>query len=73
MATLVRLTQEQIEQLLDDADDMERALKNMHEELVTLGIPTETATRFNKLHDRFSGWVGFLRRQRQLGTEPPAR
>ena len=73
MATLVRLTQEQIEQLLDDADEMERALKDMHEELITLGIPIDTATRFSKLHDRFSGWIGFLRRQRELGSEPPTQ
>lgn len=72
MATVVRLTPEQIEQLLDDADQMERALKDMHEELITLGVPKETATRFSKLHDRFSGWIGFLRRQRELGSKPPA-
>ena len=73
MATLVRLTPQQIEQLLDDADDMERALKDMNEELITLGVPKDTTTRFSKLHDRFSGWIGFLRRQRELGAEPPAR
>jgi hypothetical protein len=71
MATLVRLTPQQIEQLLDDADDMERALKDMNEELVTLGVPQDTITRFSKLHNRFSGWIRFLRRQRELGAEPP--
>ncbi|KRB01290.1 hypothetical protein ASD83_07195 [Devosia sp. Root685] len=68
---MVRLTPEQIEQLLHDADEMERSLKDMHEELITLGVPTDTATRFSKLHDRFTGWIGFLRRQRELGAEPP--
>ncbi len=72
MATMVRLTQEQIEQLLDDADKMESALKDMHEELITLGVPHETSTRFSKLHDRFSGWIGFLKRQRELGGGSPA-
>ena len=73
MATLVRLTPEQIERLLQDADQMESALKDMHEELVTLGVPADTASRFSKLHDRFTGWISFLRRQRELGAEPPAR
>ncbi len=68
MATMVRLTEAQIEQLLDEADTMERALKDMHEELASQGIPKDTLARFGRLHDRFTGAVSFLRRQRELGS-----
>ncbi|MGB3336500.1 MAG: hypothetical protein WBA73_04905 [Devosia sp.] len=67
MATVVRLTQDQIEHLLDEADQMERSLKEFHEELVSVGTPKETLLRFNNLHDRFTGTMAFLRRQRELG------
>ena len=66
MATLVRLSEQQIEQLLDQADQMEDALKQMHEELASLDIPKDTMTRYTRMHDRFTGIVTFLRRQREL-------
>lgn len=69
MATVVRLTGEQIDHLLDEADQMERSLKEMHEELVSVGTPKETMLRFSMLHDRFTGTMAFLRRQRELGAE----
>ncbi|SFV35593.1 hypothetical protein SAMN05216456_2185 [Devosia crocina] len=67
MATVVRLSEEQIEQLLADADAMERTFKDMHEELARLDTPKDTLARFGKLHDRFSSVLEFLRRQRELG------
>ncbi|MBB4050973.1 flagellar motor switch protein FliM [Devosia subaequoris] len=68
MATVVRLSQEQIDQLLDEADNMEKALKNLHEELVEVGTPRDTISRFSRVHDRFTSIVAFLRRQRELGA-----
>lgn len=69
MATVVRLTEDQIDHLLDEADQMERALKELHEELASVGTPTETLRRFSTLHDRFTATMAFLRRQRALGGE----
>ncbi|WP_297106182.1 hypothetical protein [uncultured Devosia sp.] len=68
MATMVRLTEEQIVRLLEEADSMETALKDLHQELVDLGTPKETMTRFSRVHDRFTEILAFLRRQRELGT-----
>jgi len=67
MATVVRLTEDQIAHLLSEADQMERALKELHEDLVSAGTPKEILVRFNLLHDRFTGTMAFLRRQRELG------
>ncbi|MBL8593423.1 MAG: hypothetical protein JNK01_12125, partial [Devosia sp.] len=50
MATLVRLTEEQIERLIIDMEEMEERLKDMHEELIELRVPKDTLTRFAKLH-----------------------
>jgi hypothetical protein len=69
MATLVRLTQEQIDRLFDEAEELERALKDMHEELTVLGTPKDTLARFSRMHDRFTTGIGFLRRQRELGAD----
>jgi hypothetical protein len=69
MATMIRLTQDQIDYLLDEADGMESALKGLHEELVEADIPKDTLTRFTRLHDRFTDVINFLRRQRELGAE----
>ncbi|MBJ3785252.1 hypothetical protein [Devosia sediminis] len=68
MATIVRLSQEQITQLLDEADSMENALKELHAELVDIGTPKETVARFARVHDRFTAVMTFLRRQRELGA-----
>lgn len=67
MATMVRLTQEQIKQLLEEAEEMELSLKALHEELASIGTPKDTLTRFSKFHDRFTGAVAYLKRQRELG------
>jgi hypothetical protein len=67
MATTVRLSEEQIVQLLDEADSMENALKELHADLVEAGTPTEIMTRFSRVHDRFTAVMTFLRRQRELG------
>lgn len=67
MATLVRLTAEQIDELFLEADRMEEALKELHEELDTLGIPDASLARFSKFHDRFTSAIAYLKKQRQLG------
>lgn len=67
MATLVRLTEEQIERLIIDMEEMEERLKDMHEELIELRVPKDTLTRFAKLHDRYTEGVAFILKQRDLG------
>ena len=67
MATLVRLTQEQIERLVVEMEEMENRLKDMHAELIEIGVPKDTLGRFAKLHDRYTTGVGFLLKQRELG------
>ena len=67
MATLVRLTEEQIERLIVGMEEMEEHLKDMHAELIEIGVPKPTLTRFAKLHDRYTEGVAFLLRQRELG------
>jgi len=67
MATLVRLTEEQIERLIVGMEEMEERLKDMHEELIELGIPKDTLTRFARLHDRYTEGVAFILKQRELG------
>lgn len=67
MATLVRLTHEQIERLIVDMEEMEKRLKDMHEELIEIGVPKDTLGRFAKLHDRYTTGVAFLLKQRELG------
>ena len=67
MATMVRLTQEQIERVLTDMQEMEDRLKDMHAELIEIGTPKDTLSRFAKLHDRYTANVAFLMKQRELG------
>lgn len=67
MATLVRLTEEQIERLIADMEEMEKRLKDMHEELIEVHVPKDTLGRFAKLHDKYTTGVGFILRQRELG------
>jgi hypothetical protein len=67
MATLVRLTEEQIERLIVGMEEMEERLKDMHEELIEVGIPKDTLSRFARLHDRYTQGVAFLLKQRELG------
>ena len=71
MATIVRLSQEQITQLLAEADSMESALKELHVDLVDVGTPPEIVARFSRIHDRFTAVMTFLRRQRELGSLNP--
>jgi len=67
MATLVRLTEEQIERLIVGMEEMEERLKDMHAELIDIGIPKPTLGRFAKLHDRYTEGVAFILKQRELG------
>jgi hypothetical protein len=66
MATLVRLTEEQITHLLEAADRMERDFKTVHEELVAANIPDHTLDRFSRLHDGFTSAMSYIRHQRDL-------
>lgn len=68
MATMVRLTQEQIDHLFDEADEMELLLKDLHEELASIDTPKDTIIRFSKFHDRFTASISHLKRQRELGA-----
>jgi hypothetical protein len=67
MATMVRLSREQIDQMFVAMDEMEKNLKSIHAELIELGVPTDTLKRFSKMHDRYSADVAFLKKQRDLG------
>lgn len=67
MATVINLTEEQIKHLLREADELEHAFKDLHDELARVGTPKETMVRFGKLHDRFTSNLAFLRHQRALG------
>ena len=67
MATIVRLTHGQIERLIVDMEEMEKRLKDMHEELIEIGVPKDTLGRFARLHDRYTTGVAFLLKQRELG------
>ena len=69
MATIVRLDDEQIAHLLNQADEMENTLKQLHSELTALDIPKNTLHRFSRMHDRFTSAIEFLRKQRNLGTQ----
>ena len=46
---------------------MELAMKALHEELASIGTPKDTLNRFAKFHDRFTGAISYLKRQRELG------
>ncbi|WEJ56777.1 hypothetical protein [Devosia sp. FJ2-5-3] len=67
MATLVRLTQDQIEELFAEADRMEQSLKELHEEFAALGIPDASLSRLSNFHDRFTSAITYLKKQRELG------
>jgi hypothetical protein len=69
MATMVRLSREQIDQMFVAMDEMERNLKSIHAELIELGLPKDTLNRFAKMHDRYTADVAFLMKQRDLGRE----
>jgi hypothetical protein len=69
MATLVRLSREQVEQLVKDMEAMEKELKAIHAELIEVNVPIATLNRFARMHDRYTDAVAFIMRQRELGTE----
>jgi hypothetical protein len=69
MATMVRLSRERIDQLFEAMDEMERNLKAIHAELIELGVPSDTLTRFAKMHNRYTADVAFLKKQRDLGKD----
>ncbi|MGN6486700.1 MAG: hypothetical protein ACTHLT_02615 [Devosia sp.] len=66
MATLVGLTQGQIDRLLDDLEQVESGLKSMYDELAQVPVPRETLARFAQIHNRYSSAITFLQRQREL-------
>lgn len=67
MATMVRLSREQIDQMFVEMDEMEKSLKAIHEELVEANVPKATLNRFARMHDRYTSGVAFLMKQRDLG------
>jgi hypothetical protein len=69
MATMVRLSREQIDQMFVAMDEMEKNLKSIHAELIELGVPKDTLNRFAKMHDRYTADVAFLMKQRDLGKD----
>ncbi len=69
MATMVRLSREQIDQMFVAMDEMEKNLKSIHAELIELGVPKDTLNRFARMHDRYTADVAFLMKQRDLGKD----
>lgn len=69
MATMVRLSREQIDQMFVAMDEMEKNLKSIHAELIELGVPKDTLNRFGRMHDRYTADVAFLMKQRDLGKD----
>lgn len=69
MATMVRLSREQIERMMLDMDAMENELKAIHAELIEANVPKATLNRFARMHDRYTAGVAYLRKQRELGGE----
>ena len=67
MATMVRLSREQIDQMFVAMDEMEKSLKAIHAELIELGVTKDTLNRFARMHDRYTADVAFLMKQRDLG------
>jgi Mg2+ and Co2+ transporter CorA len=67
MATMVRLSRDQIDQMFVEMDEMEKSLKAIHDELIELGVPKSTLNRFAKMHDRYTSGAAFLMKQRDLG------
>lgn len=66
MATLVRLTKGQIDDLFDEAEQLERVFKEFHAELESLNVPQATLNRFTALHGRYTSAIAYLERQREL-------
>ncbi|MDB5541550.1 MAG: hypothetical protein JWQ89_3277 [Devosia sp.] len=67
MATMVRLSRDQIDQMFVEMDEMENSLKAIHDELIEIGVPKSTLNRFAKMHDRYTSGVAYLKKQRDLG------
>ena len=75
MATMVRLSREQIDQMFVEMEEMEKSLKAIHAELIDLGVPKQTLNRFARMHDRYTAGVAYLMKQRDLAkaTDQPPR
>jgi Mg2+ and Co2+ transporter CorA len=69
MATLVRLTQDQIDALFAEAEQIEALFKELHTELEEVPVPDATLRRFTALHSRYTSSIAFLQRQRELGDD----
>jgi uncharacterized protein (UPF0335 family) len=63
------MTQQQVDRLVSEMEAMENSMKEIHEDLVRTGVPSETIKRFARLHDRYSDTLAFLLKQRQLGKQ----
>ena len=73
MATVVGLTEGQIERLLDDLVQVENGLKAVYDELAQQNVSSDTLTRFAHIHNRYSSTITFLQRQRELsGRDRPS-
>jgi hypothetical protein len=69
MATIVRLTEEQIAHLLNEMETIELELKSVHEELARAELPRDTLKHFERVHNRYSVAANFIRRQRELARD----
>lgn len=69
MATMVRLSPAQIEQMILDMQAMETELKAIHAELIEADVPKPTLNRFARMHDRYTAGVAYLLKQRELAGE----
>jgi regulator of replication initiation timing len=71
MATIVRLTEDQIAHLIEEMHAIETELKHLYDELAELPLPSETLRRFRRLHDRYTESATFIERQRELAGGGP--
>ena len=72
MATIVRLTEDQIAHLIEEMHAIEAELKHLYDELAELQLPSDTLRRFQRLHDRYTASATFIERQRELAEDGPA-
>lgn len=66
MATVVRLTEQQIENLLKNAEEIETEFKALYAQLEDAQVSEGILVRYRKLHNRYSTAIKFVMRQREL-------
>lgn len=69
MATVVRLTENQIENLLADAEEIEQGFKSIYVQLEEAQVSEGILVSYRKLHNRYSTAIKFLKRQRELAGD----